>query len=208
MTDEQMRERWKAVWEAGDSRVSAETVFGALAAAYGAPDRHYHTLGHVADCLETLDSCRDDADDPMAIEIALWFHDAVYDTHAADNEEQSAAWAVREIGDGDLAETVRRLILATKHGAATSSNKDSLLIADIDLAILGADESVFWAYEDAIRREYEWVPLDVFRSKRAEILTRFLQQDRLYRTPRFHVKFDERARTNLTVSIARLTSTD
>ncbi len=208
MTHEQMRTRWKAVWQSYGSQTDADTVFDALSSAYGAPDRHYHTLSHVADCLETLDACRDDAEDPAALEIALWFHDAVYDTHAADNEEQSAAWAVREIGDGKGADTVRRLILATKHGAATSSDKDSLLIADIDLAILGADEVTFWAYEDAIRREYEWVPIDIFRSKRAEILSRFLQQDRLYRTPRFHKKYDEWARINLAASIARLTSAD
>ncbi len=141
MTIEQMRARWNAVWQSSGSHDRRDNVFEALATAYGAPDRHYHTLTHVADCLETLDLCRDDADDPMAIEIALWFHDAIYDTHAADNEEQSAAWAAREIG-GEWAENVRRLILATKHGAAMSSDNDESFIADIDLAIQASGASM------------------------------------------------------------------
>ena len=203
---QELRERWKTIWLPYDRGTGSITVFDALAFAYTAPDRHYHTLHHVADCLALLDTCRDDAEGPTAIELALWFHDAVYDTHAADNEEQSAAWAVREMGGGKRADAVHHLIFATKHGTVASAGNDHRLIADIDLAILGADEAKFWAYEAAIRREYAWVAEDIYRSKRAEILSRFLLQDRIYQTPRFHEKYDKAARVNLRASIDRLLS--
>jgi predicted metal-dependent HD superfamily phosphohydrolase len=204
MTIEELRVRWQAAWMPYGRREVGDRIFNDLAVAYTAPDRHYHNLAHISDCLETLDACRGDAEDPDAVEIALWFHDAVYDTHAADNEEQSAEWAAGEIGAGERAATVRRLVLATKHGSEAPANADSGLISDIDLAILGAEEARFWAYEDAIRREYNWVPEDIFRTRRADILRRFLQQDRIYRTPRFHKKYDNIARFNLNASINRL----
>ena len=83
---------------------------------------------------------------------------------------------------------------------------DERLVTDIDLAILGADDAKFWDYEAAIRREYAWVAEDVYRSKRAEILSRFLERDRLYQTQRFHGKYDKAARANLRASIDRLRS--
>jgi predicted metal-dependent HD superfamily phosphohydrolase len=204
MTTEELRERWLGKWLRFGKRLAGNKVFYALTAAYTAPDRYYHTLDHVADCLILLDACKEEADDPEAIEMALWFHDAIYDTHAADNEEQSAQWAVREIRGRERADAIARLILATKHGAVTSSDTDECLIADIDLAILGAEEAKFWAYEDAIRREYAWVHEEIFRSKRAEILRRFLERERLYQTPLFHEKYDKVARKNLSASIDRL----
>ncbi|MES2460232.1 MAG: N-methyl-D-aspartate receptor NMDAR2C subunit [Armatimonadota bacterium] len=206
MIQDELKVRWQDVWRPYGTESESDRVFDELSAAYGAPDRHYHTLGHVADCLRTLDSCRNDAEDAAAVEIALWFHDAVYDTHAGDNEEQSALWAVRELGGDGRANSVHRLILATKHGATESSDRDDRLIADIDLVILGKDEAIFWAYEDAICREYAWVPETVFRTKRAEILSRFLQRDRIYQTARFHEQYDAAARANLAASIARLNS--
>jgi predicted metal-dependent HD superfamily phosphohydrolase len=208
MTTEDLRVRWQAAWQTYGTREAGDRIFKGLADAYTAPDRHYHNLAHIRDCLEALDACRGDAEDPDAVEIALWFHDAVYDTHAADNEEQSADWAAGEIGRGERAAMIHRLILATKHGVNNPDDADTCLISDIDLAILGAAEARFRAYEDAIRREYEWVPDGVFRTRRADILQRFLQQDRIYRTPRFHEKYDKAARFNLNASITRLKRND
>ncbi len=208
MTIDDLRIRWQAVWQPYGEREASDRIFDGLVAAYTAPDRHYHNLAHVADCLKTLDACRSDAEEPAVIEIALWFHDAVYNTHAADNEEQSAGWVARELGISECVGAVTRLILATKHGAETPADNDSRLIADIDLTILGAEETRFWAYEDAIRREYAWVPGEMFRKKRADVLRRFLEQDRIYRTPHFHEKYDSTARSNLKASINRLDSND
>src|SRR5690348_1527399 len=61
-----------------------------LESAYERPDRHYHTLRHIAQVLGTIDRLRDRALDPVSLRLAAWYHDAVYDSRAKDNEERSA----------------------------------------------------------------------------------------------------------------------
>jgi predicted metal-dependent HD superfamily phosphohydrolase len=187
------------------------TTFAALSAAYRAPDRHYHTIEHVSACLALLDeaAARDAARDE--VEIALWFHDAVYDGRRSDNEERSADWAAEVLERvGAAAESVRRvreLILATRHDAAAADAQTSLLV-DIDLAVLGAPERDFAAHDAAIRREYDFVAADAYRAGRIALLKSFLGRDRIYRTPYFAARFEAAARRNLTAAISRLETGD
>src|SRR5438093_11454011 len=60
--------------------------------------RHYHTLGHLAACLRQFDDARSLARAPAEVELALWFHDAIYRTYRNDNEARSAAWAAQFLG--------------------------------------------------------------------------------------------------------------
>ncbi len=62
-----------------------------LLSAYAEPHRHYHTQHHIAACLEALDAHRHCAERPEEVELAIWFHDAVYDTRRTDNEEAATA---------------------------------------------------------------------------------------------------------------------
>ena len=52
--------------------------------------RAYHTLRHIEACLAWMRDAPLEDDDRIAAEFAIWFHDAVYDTRASDNEERSA----------------------------------------------------------------------------------------------------------------------
>jgi predicted metal-dependent HD superfamily phosphohydrolase len=107
------------------------------------------------------------------VELALWFHDAVYAVRNHDNEEQSASWAQASNERAGLpnavGERLHRLILATKHDAEPTS-RDAALLVDVDLAILGAAPERFDEYERQVREEYSWVPGFLFRRKRREIL--------------------------------------
>jgi predicted metal-dependent HD superfamily phosphohydrolase len=85
-----------------------------------------------------------------------------------------------------------------------STHPDAALLVDIDLSILGANQARFFEYEEQIRNEYAWVPEDIFTSKRAEILERFLARDVIYRTPRFFASHEKQARVNLRASLGRL----
>jgi predicted metal-dependent HD superfamily phosphohydrolase len=141
------------------------------------------------------------------LEAALWYHDAVYDPQKPDNEEASARMA-REVFyraglSSERTKKVEQLILATRH-SFVPSDKDSALIVDIDLSILGANTDRFDRYEAAIRREYSFVPEIVFRSKRAEILEGFLSRSFLFTTQTFRERFELKARANLTRSLERL----
>ena len=77
---------------------ACRAAFDDLAARYAEPHRHYHTLDHIRAVLEIVDRIGATARNPAALELAVWFHDVVYDTHAGDNEEQSAAHARSVLG--------------------------------------------------------------------------------------------------------------
>ncbi len=80
-------------------------------------------------------------------------------------------------------------------------------MVDVDLSILGEDPHTYWKYEHAIRREYGFVPEDVYLSERIKILRRFEAKehvDALYRTPIFKGRFNNQARQNLAHALAYL----
>ena len=196
------RERWNELCRDG---INAAEWYERLTNLYSEPHRHYHNGRHIADCLDEFDSVRHLASEPKAVEVAIWFHDAIYDPRAADNEERSAELArkfVRETNIGDESAIIE-LVLATKHHDGTS-HRDATLMVDIDLSILGQSAERFWDYERQIRAEYEWVPEDVFAAKRAEILERFLSRQRIFGTESFFAKCESQARENLRESIRRL----
>lgn len=199
--------RWQTLCKPLGLTAASTNWYEKLTTAYAEKTRHYHNQQHIADCLAEFDTARHLAKKPDLIEFALWFHDAIYDSHAPDNEEQSAAMAsqcLKECGRPDLAEEITTLIMATKTHAATEV--DALLMLDIDLSILGADEPRFTTYETAIRNEYAWVPQEIFNTKRAEILQRFLNRKTIYTTAHFAKKYEQQARRNLERSIRLLTN--
>ena len=175
-------------------------VFRELVAAYDGPDRHYHNLAHVRDCLRNADAVYDRLVDPRAVMAAIFFHDAVYDPTRSDNEERSADLAERHLRAMGRSESfvaeVRDLILDTRHLVSPGSN-DGRYLVDIDLAILGAPPEEFDAYERAIRREYAHVPEDAFRDGRAQVLKALLELPSIYRLDPLRAAWEERARANL-----------
>lgn len=179
----------------------------ALEARWREPHRFYHTMQHLNECLALLASERSAAQRPDEVEAALWLHDAVYDPHAADNEEQSAALAANLLGVSGVAEDaierVRRMILATRHDSIAPSG-DVALVCDIDLAILGQEDARFAEYERQVRAEYAWVPAAIFGVRRAEILRQLLARPQLFTTASLRDRFEVRARANITRSLAIL----
>lgn len=149
----------------------------------------------------------DDADRPDEIEVAIWFHDAVYVPGRGDNEEASAALADHALASGGVAQPVRdrirSLVLATRH-TAVPHGTDARILADIDLAILGADPYRFGIYDRAIRREFHTLPDPEFRAGRAAVLRSFLARPTIYHTEAFRERYEAAARANLAAAIARL----
>jgi len=200
-------DRWVAPWATAGVAETPEGWYERLTAAYSEPQRHYHNQQHIAECLAEYDPARHLARQPAAVELALWFHDAVYDPKAGDNEENSAALArqcLAEAGaSGALAEAVAKLVMATK-SHEVGANADAGLMVDVDLSILGKHEKRFSEYERQIREEYAWVPQPVFAARRAEILQRFVARPRIFATGWFWEKYERQARQNLEASISKL----
>ena len=67
-----------------------ETCLTALRVRYAEPHRAYHTQAHVDAMLAGLQELGEMIVHPAAVELAIWYHDAVYDPAAADNEARSA----------------------------------------------------------------------------------------------------------------------
>ena len=193
----------------------------ALVAAYHEPHRHYHTADHINACLCFLDEAAGRMKNPEIVEIALWYHDAVFDPRAADNEERSAIWAESFLSAHgaapDLSTQVYRLIMATRHAVADNaasdtapsdaapSDADRAWMIDIDLAVLGGDPVTYDRFENAIRQEYAWVDDAIFCEKRAALLRSFLDRPRLYATDYFFTRFEKSARLNLERALCALT---
>ena len=206
-----MRERWlnlcSRICSCGDFNAQLE-IYSDLNTRYTAPDRHYHNLEHIEACLRELDTARAAALHADAIEMAIWFHDAIYDSHRSDNEEQSAQLAIaacRCLGAAHLCEEVAELIRATNHRAPPTT-PDAALLIDIDLSILGTPAAIFDRYELAIRAEYAWVSAADFRTGRAKVLRHFLDRPRLFTTDQFFARCEKPARENLARSLAALSA--
>jgi predicted metal-dependent HD superfamily phosphohydrolase len=109
--------RWTRLCE-GLGLSNDTRIYTALIAAHAEKHRAYHTLDHIAACLKHLDRVKDKVDRPDEIELALWFHDAIYQPFSATNEEDSADWAVKWLleqgAQANLIHRVRDHILATK----------------------------------------------------------------------------------------------
>jgi predicted metal-dependent HD superfamily phosphohydrolase len=199
--------RWRSLWKRLAAGSDPDGPFGELVARYSEPHRAYHTMAHVRHCLDELDAARSAARDAEAVELALWYHDAVYDPRASDNEERSAGLAV-EVARGaglpdEFGRRVAGLIRASTHRSAPD-DPDTRLFADIDLSILGRPEAAFDEYERQVRTEYAWVPEAAFRAGRSAILRSFLERPTLYGTELFRQKYERSARANLDRSLQRL----
>lgn len=173
--------------------------------AYSEPQRHYHTIQHIVECLAFFHQIKNQLNDPIAVELAIWFHDAIYNPQAIDNEEKSAElmeqYCSQLFEKAQLQKVYEWIIATKKHSPATDQDLNYLL--DIDLAILGSSKRRFAEYEQQIQQEYSWVDADLYRVKRAEVLNYFLEMKPLYQTEYFRDLLEVQAKYNLTSSLRK-----
>jgi len=206
-----LTDRWEQTLDTArpPKRGGGSNVLYEIFRAYSGYGRFYHNLEHLQYCFETLDGEMAKFPGVGSIELALWYHDIIYDPKAKDNEEQSADLAIGHFRSRlgfphEFALQVANLILATKH-VNEPKTREAKVLLDVDLAILSASPEQFEAYELGIRREYEWVPEERFREGRAKILQGFLDRTWVYYTPEFREGPRESlARENLSRSLSRL----
>lgn len=176
-----------------------QRTFNKLIAAYSQKQRAYHTVQHLYECLVLLEATRSDLNDDHAVALALWFHDAVYDPQAKDNELKSAELFEQYLAQDltrEIVQKIKRWIVATQKHEPTEE-LDLQFLLDIDLAILAASPERFVEYEQQIQQEYAWVDPDIYSIKRKEVLAHFYQTEPLYQTEYFQKCFEQRAKENL-----------
>lgn len=203
-----MARRWTRLWRAVGGEGDGAETFARIAAQYARPERAYHTLGHVHHCLRELDTAREADTNAMALEWALWFHDAVYEAGRHDNEERSAELSdavAATVGNPSFAAAARRLILATRIGHVPAADDERLLV-DIDYSILAAPPTGFGEYLVGIRREYAFVPWPEYQSRRGKFLRGLLDRPHLFWTDYYRVRFEAHARANIVRALDRLSA--
>ncbi|HXH03481.1 MAG TPA: hypothetical protein VNN09_09190 [Candidatus Competibacteraceae bacterium] len=203
------RRRFLELWRrcrCGACEAEAAAVFTELQRRYDEPWRHYHTVAHIAYCLERFDEVRDRLHQPDAVELALWFHDAVYDPRADDNEARSAALALAcldEEADPALRDRVRELILATRH-CVPPRDHDQRYLCDIDLCSFARPWALFLRDTRALRAEKAFVPDAEFYPRRLRMLETLLARPHFFHTSAFRWRFEAAVRANLQRAVAAL----
>ncbi|MCO8161270.1 hypothetical protein NJC38_03765 [Pseudomonas sp. 21LCFQ010] len=195
-------QRWQSLWQRLGVQ-PPQDAFEHLQRLYAGPARHYHSAAHIDAMLQTFDTLRDHAQAPELLELAIWYHDAIYDPSRQDNESRSAELAsqvLKASGLGTQVQTVHELIMATDHRQPATS-ADQRLLVDIDLSILAATPSEYSAYAKAVRLEYGCFPDALYVPGRVAVLKKFLQRPVIFTSPAGQARWEARARENIQAEI-------
>jgi predicted metal-dependent HD superfamily phosphohydrolase len=193
--------RFEALWRRcvpAPPPLEGAAVFAELRRLFGEPYRHYHTLDHILDCVRRVDEVASLLVDRDAVELALWFHDAVYEFGAATNERRSAEMFLR-LSNGASPVFRRRvcgLILATRHSGIVHGN-DRRFIVDIDLAGFGAPWPEFMRNGTLLRKESPARTDAQYQTGQVFFLNRLQRRARFFSTDYFRDKYEQTARENL-----------
>ena len=198
------RARFAAAWRVVGANYDNASAW--LADRYAEEHRAYHDAEHVAECLAWFNRVRELAERPAELEVALFFHDAIYEPLASNNEARSAEklsqLALEARVPTEPVDRIARLIESTATHDARSG--DAALLSDIDLTILGASPGRYARYERDVRREYAVIDEASYRAGRARVLRGFLERVEIYRTPQLAARLEAQARDNLSSALSAL----
>ncbi|GAA4377739.1 hypothetical protein [Hymenobacter koreensis] len=191
---------------------AAEAAWQRIQRDYSGVGRHYHALSHLQAMFAVLDTHPETAaaPDPVVLELAVWFHDIVYQPLRSDNESRSADCARQLLQTTTLTASqhtrLNRLIRRTQHHATTEPDDalDTALLLDADLWVLGASPEAYQQYARQIRQEYLIVPGFLYRPGRRKVLQQLLDAPQLYRTGFAREQREAAARENLAAELAEL----
>jgi predicted metal-dependent HD superfamily phosphohydrolase len=176
-----------------------------LLARWSETHRKHHTVTHLHEMLDAIGLLADAGIDfdREAVELAAWFHDAIYEIGRDDNEDRSADLARELLESSPVRDKVARLVLVTKTHKVADDDVNGAVLSDADLSVLGSDAFRYRAYAAAVREEHAEVPDEVFKPARAQVL-RALLDGPLFHTAAARERWEEPARRNITEEIAAL----
>ena len=204
---ELLQERWNRLMDSLSPGRWAYPSINHIIDTYTHPDRKYHNLKHIHNMLMLFDDVSHLIQNPLSMELAIFYHDFVYNPRARDNEKQSVKAMIPILGDilgysrlGD----VKALISATSHHQGVIHKGDSRYIVDLDLAILGAEPELYKTYADGIRSEYSHVDSQIYHHGRRSFLLQMLDMDHIYNTQVMRQRFEKQAVHNISSEIKEL----
>ncbi|MFW9972282.1 MAG: hypothetical protein ACFFDF_19005 [Candidatus Odinarchaeota archaeon] len=221
----------KSLWKDLVSKYSndldfIEKLYKIIEKRYISSNRAYHNLDHINLLLSEVKRFKNRIDDYDSVLFAIWFHDIIYNPQRENNEERSAKYAKRflvkinyektriqkvqdliEKLDGEwIRKGEKEFILRTKDHSIRNGteDKDIKLFLDLDLLILGMKREEFIKYAKNIRKEYEFVPDDIYNKERKKILNKYLNSQFIYKTKKFRELYEKQARRNIKFEIDNL----
>ncbi|MEO1436540.1 MAG: hypothetical protein AAFV80_13460 [Bacteroidota bacterium] len=183
------------------------SIIKQLFSLYQETHRAYHNLSHIWNLRQIFRELRSDLDQPDVVELAIWFHDAIYDPSSKTNELDSSA-LMRQALESFIPESMvlkcANLIDSTARHHPRSSDRDIRFFLDMDLAILAAPEPLYYTYTISVREEYKQYTNAVFIPGRKAVLQHFLDRPSLYFSAPFQQQLEASARANLTKELESL----
>lgn len=183
---------------------------------YTQPHRHYHNFGHIRKLLNTFEKYKSEFEDPLAVELAIWFHDVVYDPQSKFNEDASAELAftlILKLKNIELAKKVKELIMFTKWSDGGSfytgtlydlnkdfeyASNDFFLLRDIDWSGFGLPWDKFQKNGDTLRLEVPYLSDLEYAKKYLGFLNSLIEVHRpIYCSDIFNEKFEKKANENI-----------
>ncbi|KAG8197507.1 hypothetical protein JTE90_007245 [Oedothorax gibbosus] len=206
-----LQEKWEHLTKATNVNKSVQDKWwDHLKSHYLDPKRKYHTFVHLKRMFDDMEDVKDLIQSKEAMSYAIFFHDASYDVHAQDNEENSFNTFTEFITEADTEEVislgplVEQLIKASKASCAEVYKSDEMFgkedmhfFMDFDISILGYDPKEYKKFSDQIREEYSFLPKSRYNGLRIKVLQQFLQIPNIYATEIFHKKYEKQARCNI-----------
>ncbi|MBK7872161.1 MAG: hypothetical protein IPJ74_16580 [Saprospiraceae bacterium] len=208
---ESLRNHWFALFPADHFNQELTThLFDGIIKNYNSRRRHYHNLHHITSMLELSNVNTPHLQQKDVVDIAIFYHDIIYNPLRKDNEERSARRASEELKELNLPkekiDLVYNFILATKSHDLQGFDETSDLayFLDFDLAILGATWKDYWNYAQQIRKEYEAYPDFLYNPGRVKVLQTFLSKPFIFYTATFRRMLEIQARKNIEQELAYL----
>ncbi|MGR9106850.1 MAG: HD domain-containing protein [Gammaproteobacteria bacterium] len=197
-----LRERFGALWTRcllPTQKIDGNRIYDDLIGHYSEPGRWYHTRAHVFHCLSEFDRAITRLECPDAVELALWFHDAIFVPGADNNEQRSAGLLTECAGTSFSPSFVNKtcgLILVTTHKQPPAQGDESYMV-DIDLSSFGVNWIRFVRDSLHVRYERSDVADKDYYLSHARFLRSLLDRPHIFQTELFHDLYEESARRNI-----------
>ncbi|MFJ2620913.1 DUF4031 domain-containing protein [Glutamicibacter sp. NPDC087344] len=171
--------------------------------------RRYHDRVHLLSVLEALDwlaKDQSDAQERMLLQLAAWFHDAVYEGTSED--ETRSAILARERLTGVLnpaaVAKVSELVLLTAGHSPGANDKLGRILCDADLEVLARPQPAYQRYAQAIYQEYAHFPRPALATGRIKVLGSLLEKKNIYSTAQGITRWEAAARSNVGAEVKTL----
>ena len=196
-------DRFRALWQrclVEGAPDDSEKIHQRLVEGYDEPQRHYHTLAHIEQCMAMFDQCKSLASNPDALELAVWFHDVIFEPGSPDNEARSAELYL-DLSAGAHDETtrglVKRLIMATLHDGSSLEDNDASYMVDIDLSSFGLSWEDFLRDSQNLRLESADLSDAEYFRRKTTFQNCLLAKEHFYQSDFFAKRLESQARANL-----------